>query len=258
MDSLQESTLFSDLVEVRGISKHYTGRDFSLTAVDDITFTIRQGEILGLVGESGSGKTTLGKILLRLVAPTSGEIFFKGQSLTSLTPSQFKPYRRKMQMVFQHPYGSLNPQMTVQQTISEALFLHGLNTPVEEVLGWVGLDRTALQKYPHQFSGGQKQRIAIARALAVDPEFIVFDEPLSSLDVSVQAQIVTMLQNLQKQKKLTYLFITHDLNMTRHLCDRVVVMSQGKIVEVSSDIFSNPKHPYTQKLIDSIPSGYPD
>jgi ABC-type oligopeptide transport system ATPase subunit len=259
MDHLQESFSASNLVEMRCVSKSYTSRDFTLRAVDDVSLSISRGEILGLVGESGSGKSTIGKLFLKLLEPSSGEIFFKSQNLTALTQAQFKPLRRKMQMVFQHPYASLNPQMTVQEMISEALYLHGLNTSIEELLALVGLDASSFHKYPHQFSGGQRQRIAIARALAVDPEFIVLDEPLASLDVSVQAQVVTMLKELRRKKGLTYLFITHDLNMTHHLCDRIAVMSQGKIVEIGkpSEIFSNPKHPYTQKLIESIPSSHP-
>jgi ABC-type oligopeptide transport system ATPase subunit len=170
-----------------------------------------------------------------------------------------KPFRRKMQMVFQHPYASLNPRMTARQIIGEALEIHQLEKSIEELLNLVGLDSTYMNKLPHELSGGQQQRIAIARALAVDPEFIVFDEPLASLDISVQAQVVTMLKKLQKSKNLTYLFITHDLNMTQHLCDRLAVMSQGRIVEIggTADIFANPRHVYTQKLIDSIPVGYP-
>lgn len=170
-----------------------------------------------------------------------------------------KPFRRKMQMVFQHPYASLNPRMTAKQIIGEALEIHRLSASIEELLHLVGLDASCLGKFPNEFSGGQRQRIAIARALAVDPEFVIFDEPLASLDISVQAQVVTMLRSLQKQKNLTYLFITHDLNMTQHLCDRVAVMSQGKIVEIGqpSEIFTHPKHPYTTRLIESIPVGYP-
>lgn len=259
MDPLQELSSPSNLVEIRGVSKEFKSRDSSLKAVDNVSLSIYKGEVLGLVGESGSGKSTLGKLLLKLIDPCSGELFFRNTPMNGLNSKEMKPFRRKMQMVFQHPYASLNPRMTVKQMIHEAFQIHGLKGSLEELLSWVGLDLSCAGKYPHEFSGGQRQRLAIARALAVDPEFIVFDEPLSSLDVSVQAQIVTMLKKLQKQKGLTYLFITHDLNMTHHFCDRVAVMSQGKIVEVGDpvEIFKQAKHPYTQRLIDSIPLGYP-
>lgn len=236
-------------------------------SVDHVTFDIMRNETLGLVGESGCGKTTVGRTITRLYKPTDGRIIFDGQDISHLTKKELLPYRKKMQMIFQDPYASLNARMTVMDIIREALDLHSdLKTKEEkskrvyELLDRVGLMREHANRYPHEFSGGQRQRIGIARALAVDPEFIVCDEPISALDVSIQAQVVNMLEDLQREFGLTYLFIAHDLSMVRHISDRIGVMYLGKLVEIgpSEEIYSHHLHPYTEALLSSVPVPDPE
>ena len=233
----------------------------SVKAVDDISFDIQQGETLGLVGESGCGKSTTGRAILQLYKPTAGSVEFNGRNLVTLKSGEMRRMRRELQMIFQDPYASLNPRMTVGSIIGEPLEIHSLakgrekTERVQELLRTVGLNPYFANRYPHEFSGGQRQRIGIARALAVEPKFIVCDEPISALDVSIQAQIINLLEELQEKLGLTYLFIAHDLAVVRHISDRVAVMYVGKIVEVTdrNEIFENPLHPYTRALLSSIP-----
>ncbi|WP_039790970.1 ABC transporter ATP-binding protein [Paenibacillus riograndensis] len=255
------------LVDVNNLQKHFSkgkdlrGRDTAvLKAVDGVSFQIRQGETFGLVGESGSGKSTVGRCLLRLYDYTGGEVFFDGQPLGKLGEKGLKPFRRRIQSIFQDPYSSLNPSLNVLELISEPMKIHGIYQGEERkeaaaaLLERVGLKREHLYRFPHEFSGGQRQRISIARALSVRPEFVVCDEPISALDVSVQAQVVNMLEDLQSEFGLTYLFIAHDLSMVRHISDRIGVMYAGRLVEVadSDELYDNPLHPYTKALLSSI------
>lgn len=251
------------LLEVRSLKQHFDmGKGDIVKAVDNISFYIKPGETLGLVGESGSGKSTTGRAILRLHEPTDGEILYQGMSVNGMTKSEMKAMRRHMQMIFQDPYASLNPRFKVLDIIGQALDIHGLyktkaerKNRVIELLEMVGLNGSHADRYPHEFSGGQRQRIGIARALAVEPKFIVCDEPLSALDVSIQSQIVKLLEDLQQRLGLTYLFIAHDLSMVKHISDRVAVMYAGKIVELaeSEELYSNPQHPYTKSLLSAIP-----
>ncbi|MEK3973609.1 MULTISPECIES: ABC transporter ATP-binding protein [unclassified Psychrobacillus] len=251
------------LLEVKSLKQHFQlGKGNVLKAVDDISFFIKPGETLGLVGESGSGKSTTGRSILRLHEPTDGDVLYQGIAINRLSKSELKTMRRHMQIIFQDPYSSLNPRLKVLDIIGQALDIHRLSKNaeerkqrVEELLKMVGLDSSHAMRYPHEFSGGQRQRIGIARALAVEPDFIVCDEPLSALDVSIQAQIVELLEDLQHRLGLTYLFIAHDLSMVKHISDRVAVMYAGKIVELaeSEELYSNPQHPYTKSLLAAIP-----
>jgi oligopeptide/dipeptide ABC transporter ATP-binding protein len=238
------------------------GGRLTVKAVTNVSLQIVAGETLGLVGESGSGKSTLGRLILRLIEPTSGKVFFEGRDLSTLARSELRHLRRDMQLVFQDPYASLNPRMRVRAIVGEGIEIHRLARGQEkldriaELLKMVGMAPDAMTRYPHEFSGGQRQRIGIARALAVKPRFLVLDEPVSALDVSIQAQIINLLQDLQEQLKLTYLFIAHDLRVVEHISNRVAIMYLGKIVEIAGrdEIFANPRHPYTRALLSAIPS----
>ncbi len=257
------------LVQVRDLKKHFPIRRGLLVqrevaavrAVDGVTFDIYPGETLGLVGESGCGKSTTGRTMLQLYRPTGGSVIFKGQDLTRLKGAELRKARRHMQMIFQDPYASLNPRMTVGKIVEEPLEIHNIGTPQErkervaELLNLVGFSPSFVSRYPHEFSGGQRQRIGIARALALQPEFIVLDEPISALDVSIQAQVVNLLEDLQAKFSLTYLFIAHDLSMVRHISDRTAVMYLGKIVELADrdELYAHPLHPYTQALLSAVP-----
>jgi peptide/nickel transport system ATP-binding protein/oligopeptide transport system ATP-binding protein len=238
----------------------------NVKAVDGVSFSVKKGEVLGLVGESGSGKTTVGRTALRLIEPTGGTIRFGGEDITHIPKNQLRAYRRRMQIVFQDPFASLNPRMTVGDIIGEPLLIHKLeaspkarNERVAELLQLVGLNPDHMRRYPHEFSGGQRQRIGIARALAVRPEFIVADEPVSALDVSIQAQVVNLLQDLKEQLGLTILFIAHDLAVVEYVSDRVAVMYLGKVMELapSRDLYLRPRHPYTEALLSAIPTPDP-
>ena len=262
------------LLEIQNLKVHFPvkhgvfggAREF-VKAVDDVSFSIEPGETLGLVGESGCGKTTLGRAIVRLVEPVSGRIFFEGEDLTALGGAELRARRRRFQIIFQDPYSSLDPRLTVEDIIGEALDIHDLaegrsarRKRIYELLEAVGLDFGCAERYPHEFSGGQRQRIGIARALAVEPKLIVCDEPVSALDVSVQAQIVNLLQDLQQQRGIAYLFIAHDLAVVEHISRRMMVMYLGKIVELADAkaILRSPKHPYTQALVSAIPVIDPD
>ncbi|MCM8901886.1 dipeptide ABC transporter ATP-binding protein [Caldicoprobacter algeriensis] len=261
------------LIEVKELKKYFPvrggligGKKEVLKAVDGVTFSIYKGETLGLVGESGCGKTTVGRTILKLYSPTSGRIIFDGDDITDLNDRQMRPYRKRMQIIFQDPYASLNPRMTVGDIIAESIDIHNIAKGEErkaiiyDLLNKVGLSKEHANRYPHEFSGGQRQRIGIARALAVNPEFIVCDEPISALDVSIQAQIVNLLEDLQDELGLTYLFIAHDLSMVKHISDRVGVMYLGKLVELapSDELYDRPLHPYTRALLSAIPIPDPD
>lgn len=243
------------------IGRTLTSKGQTVKAVDGVSFDIRRGEVVGLVGESGSGKTTLGRSVLRLVEPTAGSVRFDGEEVTGLDARQLKALRSRMQIIFQDPYASLNPRMNVGQIIGEALMLHGIGTRrdrpqrIGDLLQQVGLPREAAARFPHEFSGGQRQRIGIARALAVNPDFIVADEPVSALDVSIQAQIINLIQDLRQALGLSLLFIGHDLSVIEFLCDRVVVMYLGKVMETATaaDLYTRPRHPYTRALLDAAP-----
>jgi oligopeptide transport system ATP-binding protein len=261
------------LLEIEHVSKHFALRRGAILAsqiglvraVDDVSFTIARGETLALVGESGCGKSTTGRLILRLLEPTGGSIRFKGQEITGLGKVEMRRLRRHMQIIFQDPYASLNPRMTVGETLAEPTRLHGIaegrevDERVRELLNLVGLLPEHARRYPHQFSGGQRQRIGIARALAASPELIVCDEPVSALDVSIQAQVVNLLQNLQQRFGLSYLFIAHDLSVVKHISDRVAVMYLGGLVEIADKraLFARPRHPYTRALLSAIPKAHP-
>ncbi|RXE58176.1 ABC transporter ATP-binding protein [Acetivibrio mesophilus] len=260
------------LIEVKNLKQYFNiksslGKKATVKAVDDVTFNIYKGETLGLVGESGSGKTTLGRSILRIYEPTAGRVIFSGVDITKLKKGKLLHYRKKMQYIFQDPYASLDPRMTVSDIVGEALDIHKLATSkkdraekIRELLKLVGLNTEHASRYPHEFSGGQRQRIGIARAIAVEPEFIVCDEPVSALDVSIRAQIINTLEEMQERLNLTYLFISHDLGVVRHTCDRVGVMYLGHIVELveSEELYKNPLHPYTQALLTAIPEPDPE
>ena len=260
------------LVEVSHLVKRFVRgggllrRGTTVPAVDDITFSINEGETFALVGESGSGKTTTGRCLLRLIEPTSGSVAFRGEDVLAFSGARMRQARRDMQIVFQDPYSSLNPRMRARQIVEEPLVIHRLGDKtarlarVAELFRLVGLDMAHLERYPHQFSGGQRQRIGLARALALNPSFLILDEPVSALDVSVQAQVVNLLLDLQQQLTLTYLFIAHDLRLVEHIADRAAVMYLGKIVETgpTAALFAAPQHPYTRALLSAIPIADPD
>ena len=255
------------LLDVRNLVKEFTRKQglfraaSGVRAVDDVTFSIDAGETFGLVGESGSGKTTTGRCILRLIEPSSGEVEFKGENVLGFDRTRMRLARRDMQIVFQDPYSSLNPRMRAGDIVEEPLVIHRVGTRVErkarvaELFELVGLDPDHRTRYPHQFSGGQRQRIGLARALALHPSLIIADEPVSALDVSVQAQVVNLLMDLQQRLSLTYLFIAHDLRIVRHICERVAVMYRGRIVEmgVTEALFESPAHPYTKALLSAIP-----
>ncbi|MBK9333904.1 MAG: dipeptide ABC transporter ATP-binding protein [Ignavibacteria bacterium] len=257
-----------NLIEVRNLRKYFPIKKgvFSKTignvkAVDDVSFSIKKGETLGLVGESGCGKTTVGRSILRLIEPTAGEIIFEGKDITNISSKELKTYRKKMQIIFQDPYSSLNPRITVGGMLNEILKFHEIaegaaaEKRVEQLLDTVGLRKIHARRYLHEFSGGQRQRIGIARALSVEPKFIVCDEPVSALDVSIQSQILNLLQDLQKEFGITYLFISHDLSVVEHISDRVCVMYLGQLVEMATReaLYQHPNHPYSQALLSAVP-----
>ncbi len=257
-----------NLLEVKNLRKYFPirGGIFSrvvanVKAVEDVSFNVKRGEVVGLVGESGSGKTTVGRSILRLIEPTSGEVKFDGVDVTQLNKGTMREYRKRMQIIFQDPFASLNPRMSVGDIIGEAMTIHNLargkdrEQRVAELLDKVGLSPNHMRRYPHEFSGGQRQRIGIARALAVDPDFIVADEPVSALDVSIQAQVVNLLQDLKEELGLTLLFIAHDLGVVEYISDHVIVMYLGRIMEIapSKELYANPIHPYTEALLSAVP-----
>ncbi|MBI2176809.1 MAG: ABC transporter ATP-binding protein [Candidatus Tectomicrobia bacterium] len=263
------------LLEVKGLKKHFPITEGVLVqkaiatvkAVDGVSFSIRRGETLGLVGESGCGKTTTGRCILHLDRPTAGEVIFEGVNLAALDEKELRAWRRKMQVIFQDPYSSLNPRMKIGDIIEEPMYVHGLapggrerRERVRELLSVCGLNARMADRYPHEMSGGQRQRVGIARALAMKPEFLVCDEPVSALDVSIQAQIVNLLEDLRQEYGLTYLFIAHDLSVVRHLCHRVAVMYLGRIVEIADcdALYENPRHPYTRALLSAVPVPDPE
>jgi oligopeptide/dipeptide ABC transporter ATP-binding protein len=269
VEMMQTAVARDTLLDVRGLKMYFPitqGIIFQRTvgyvrAVDDISFSIKRGQTLGLVGESGSGKTTIGRTLIRLYKPTAGEALFDGEDLAKLEGEQLRQMRRRIQMVFQDPYASLNPRYTIGSLVAEPMYIYRTGTNEEirertmELLRVVGLRPEYIDRYPHEFSGGQRQRIAVARALAINPEFVIADEPVSALDVSVRAQVLNLLQRLQKQFHLTYLFVSHDLSVVRHVADRIAVMYLGKIVEIADrdELYAAPKHPYTKALLSAVP-----
>lgn len=258
------------LLEIRNVKKYYpvkkvrNGEDISVKAVDQIDLTVNQGEIIGLVGESGCGKSTLGKTILKLHDITGGQILFHGEDITNYTEKQMRPLREKIQIIFQDPYASLNPKKKVVQSVMTPLDVSGKYTKEEklkkviDILNEVGLSEKFLEKYPHEMSGGQRQRVVIARALINDPELVICDEPVSALDVSVRSQVLNLLKDLQKERNLTYIFISHDLSVVEYLCDRVAVMYLGRIMELADkkQLYGNPLHPYTRALLSATRSGY--
>jgi oligopeptide transport system ATP-binding protein len=261
------------LLSVQGLKKHFLlertklfGPRERVYAVDGVSFELRRGEILGLVGESGCGKSTLGRTILRLIKPTAGKIFFEGQDITNLKPGEFKKLRARMQIIFQDPYSSLNPRLTVEHIVGDALKTHGLagsdEVPerVAEMLDKVGIHREKMRCFPHEFSGGQRQRIGIARALILQPKLIICDEPVSALDVSIQAQVINLLGDLKKEFQLSYILIAHDLSVVNHVSDRIAVMYLGKVIELTTKkkLLTQPLHPYTQALMSAVPVLDPD
>ena len=262
------------LLEVRNLTKHFPIKRGLLAktvghvkAVTNVSFDLGRGETLGLVGESGCGKTTIGRSILRLIEPSSGRVRFDGNEIQDLSHAELRPIRRRMQIIFQDPYSSLNPRMTVEQIVAEGLIVHNIGANAAErremvydLLKSVGLPPQAIERYPHEFSGGQRQRIGIARALAVNPDFIVCDEAVSALDVSVQAQIINLLMDIQAQRNISYLFIAHDLSVVEHISHRVAVMYLGNIVEIADtkELYTNPRHPYTRALLNAVPKRTPD
>lgn len=253
------------LVQVKNLCKYFQiSRNETLKAVDDVSFDIYKGETVSLVGESGCGKSTTGRCMIRLYDLTSGQVIYDGKDISKLSRAEQKEFCKKVQMIFQNPYSSLNPRMTVKEIVGEGLRQHGVSAKeadekVEKLLETVGLNKDHMSRFPHEFSGGQRQRIGIARALSVDPEFIICDEPISALDVSIQAQVINMLKNLQENMGLTYLFIAHDLSVVKYISDRVVVMYLGTVVETAEteELYANPTHPYTQALLSAIPEADP-
>ncbi|NGQ94154.1 dipeptide ABC transporter ATP-binding protein [Brevibacillus sp. SYP-B805] len=263
----------AELLTVKNLKKYYPitggilGRETGVVkAVDDVSFSVQKGETLGLVGESGCGKSTTGRSILRLIEPTAGEVWFEGKAITALGKEEMRKMRRDMQIVFQDPFASLNPRHNIEKILEEPLIVHGIGTPAErkkrvhEILEVVGLSSYHAKRYPHQFSGGQRQRIGIARALMLNPKLIVADEPVSALDVSIQSQVLNLMQDLQRELGLTYLFIAHDLSVVRHISDRVGVMYLGRLVELttSKQLYDNPLHPYTKALLSAVPTPDPD
>jgi oligopeptide transport system ATP-binding protein len=258
----------SALLEVRGLKQYFAAaRGGVVHAVDDVSFDLEEGEVLGLVGESGSGKTTIGQAILRLIEPTAGHILFRAKDITKLSDKELKPFRRQAQPIFQDPFGSLNPRMTVEAIVAEPLVVHGVGRDRKErrarvvaLLEQVGLPRDSLARYPHQFSGGQRQRISIARSLAAEPALIIADEPVSALDVSIQAQIINLLRELQQRLRLAMLFIAHDLAVVEYISDRVIVLYLGRVMEIgpAKSLIRAPKHPYTEALISAVPEPEPD
>ncbi|MBS5404433.1 ABC transporter ATP-binding protein [Enterocloster sp.] len=259
----------TEILRVEHLKKHFTTPKGTLHAVDDVNFSIRTGETLGVVGESGCGKSTMGRAILRLHEPTSGKVYFEGKDILGYNKKQLKDLRKDMQIIFQDPFASLNPRMTVSEAIIEPLLVQGIYKPnekaaitqqVEKIMNLVGLAKRLVNTYPHELDGGRRQRIGIARALAVNPKFIVCDEPVSALDVSIQAQILNLMQDLQEELNLTYMFITHDLSVVRHFSNDIVVMYLGQMVESApaKALFKNPMHPYTKALLSAIPVPDPD
>lgn len=261
------------ILEVRNVKKYFPFKESFIStevknvkAVDDVSFTLNKGETLGLVGESGCGKSTLGRTIARLYKPTEGEIIYKGENIADFRGQKLKDLRKDLQIIFQDPYSSLNPRMNVNTIVGEAMLAHGIvkkgkefNEKLKEVIETCGLSEYHIYRYPHQFSGGQRQRIGIARALALDPEFIVADEPVSALDVSIQSQILNLMMDLQDKMGLSYLFISHDLSVVKHISDRIGVMYLGSIIELANkkDLYENPMHPYTRALLSAIPVANP-
>ncbi|GIN20823.1 ABC transporter ATP-binding protein [Siminovitchia fordii] len=264
--SFEQGSSSSPLIQVKNLKKYFTVGDKKLKAVDGLSLDIYPGETVGLVGESGCGKSTAGRTIIRLYEPTSGEVLFNGENIYSKNEREMSKLRREIQMIFQDPYASLNPRMTVEEIIGEPFAIHHTlggkkkKERIKDLLRLVGLNADHISRFPHEFSGGQRQRIGIARALALDPKFIVCDEPISALDVSIQAQVVNLLKDLQRKMGLTYLFIAHDLSMVKYISDRILVMYLGKMFELadSEELYDNPMHPYTKALLSSVPIPDPD